>query len=125
MSDGGQAGGAIATTVLIVGTGAGNMAAFCPSWFTVRSSFFHEQAARAGNVNAIRQGEAAATALTIAEGWAASVLTGSPLPLLGAVIVCAVMVAGYEYSMQHPAEEVEQAKVDAAHPVQPWPVRVL
>lgn len=119
-------GGAIATAVLIVGTGAGNMAAFCPSWFTVRSPFFHEQSARAGNVKAIRQGEIAATVLTVAEGWAASALTGSPLPLLGAVIVCGVMVAGYEYSMRHPASEIEQERVDAARPLRPWaPIRGL
>lgn len=110
-------GGAIATTVLLVGTGAGNFAAFCPSWFTVRSPFFHEQKARAGNVQAIRQGETAAFILTVAEGWAASLLTRSALPLIGAVAVSAIMVAGYEYSMKHPAMEQEQAKVDAARPI--------
>lgn len=115
-----DAGGAIATAVLIVGTGAGNMAAFCPSWFTVRSPFFHDQSAREGNVKAIRQGEIAATALTVAEGWAASMLTGSALPLIGAVIVCGVMVAGYEYSMRHPSQEVAQGREDAGRPVHQW-----
>lgn len=98
-------GGAIATTVLIVGAGAGTFASFCPSWFTVRSPFFHEQGAREGNINAIRQGEAAGALVTVAEGVAASILTGSSLPTIGAVLISVVMIAGYEYSISHPASE--------------------
>lgn len=112
-----SSGGVVATTVLMMGVVAGNAAAFCPSWFTVRSPFFHEQKARAGNVQAIRQGEIAFTVLSVAEGWAISNLVGSPLPLLGSLVVSAIMVTGYEYSMKHPALEVEQAKIDAARPI--------
>lgn len=97
--------GAIATTILIVGAGAGTFASFCPSWFTVRSPFFHEQSAREGNVAAIRQGEAAGTLVTVAEGIAASWLMKSWLPFIGSAIISAVMIAGYEYSIANPATE--------------------
>lgn len=98
-------GGVVATTVLVIGEGAALFAAFCPSWFTVRSPFFHDQDAKAGNVNAIRQGEAAGALITVAVGWAGSVMVGSPLPLAGAVIVSAVMILGYEWSIAHPSTE--------------------
>jgi hypothetical protein len=101
----GLSGGAIATTVLIVGAGAGTFASFCPSWFTVRSPFFHDQAAKPGNIAAIRQGEAAGTLVTMVEGVAATWMTGSLFPLIGAVLISALMVAGYEYSIAHPATE--------------------
>lgn len=103
---GGVSGGSIATSVLVIEAGASLYAAFCPSWFTVRSPFFHEQKAREGNVQAIRQGELVATLLTVATGAASSVLVQSPLPLIGAVVVAAVMIGGYEYSMGHPATDV-------------------
>lgn len=95
----------IALTVILVGAGAGTFASFCPSWFTVRSAFFHEQSHKPGNIAAIRQGEAVGTAITLAEGVAASYLTKSLLPFFGAVTICAVMVIGYEYSIAHPAIE--------------------
>lgn len=98
-------GGTVATTVLVIGEGAALFAAFCPSWFTVRSPFFHDQAAKDGNIAAIRQGEAAGAAITVAVGWAGSAMVGSPLPLVGAVLVSAVMVAGYEWSIAHPSTD--------------------
>ncbi len=98
-----RSGGDVATTVLVIGEGAALFAAFCPSWFTVRSPFFHEQSARAGNVQAIRQGEIAATILTLGVGAAATVMTNSMWPVVGASIVSVVMILGYEYSMTHPA----------------------
>lgn len=102
-------GGTVATTVLVIGEGAALFAAFCPSWFTVRSPFFHDQAAKDGNVNAIRQGELAGAVITCAVGWAGAVMVGSPLPLIGAVLVSAVMVAGYEWSIAHPSTEASEA----------------
>lgn len=102
----GDVGGQIATSILVIEAGASLYAAFCPSWFTVRSPFFHEQNARAGNVRAIRQGETVATVLTLAAGWASAVLVDSWLPAIGAAVVAAVMIAGYEYSMTHPATDV-------------------
>lgn len=96
-------GGQIATTVLVVEAAASLYAAFCPSWFTVRSPFFHEQDARKGNVQSIRQGYTAATLLAIPTGLASSFLVRSPLPFLGSVAIAAVMIGGYEYSIAHPA----------------------
>lgn len=107
-------GGTVATTVLVIGEGAALFAAFCPSWFTVRSPFFHDQAAREGNVSAIRQGEIAGAAITVAVGWAGAAMVGSPLPLVGAVLVSAVMIVGYEWSIAHPSTEESEAR---QHPI--------
>lgn len=92
-----------AATVLVIGAGAGLFAAFCPSWFTVRSDFFNEQESRRGNVKAIRQGEIAGTVTTLLQGAAAARLVKSPMPLLGAMVVSGIMVLGYEWSILHPA----------------------
>lgn len=108
--DGNDSGSAIATTILIVGAGAGTFASFCPSWFTVRSPFFHDQSAKAGNVNAIRQGEAAGTVVTMAEGIAASWLIGNWLPAIGAALISGLMILGYEYSIARPAAEHQDDK---------------
>jgi hypothetical protein len=99
MTDGGQ----VAATILVLEASASLYAAFCPSWFTVRSEFFNDQKGREGNVKAIRQGELAATALTIPTGYATSILVGSWLPLVGAMLVSGLMVGGYEYSIRHPS----------------------
>lgn len=92
-----------AATVLVIGAGAGLFAAFCPSWFTVRSDFFHEQGSKDGNIKAIRQGEIAGTLTTLLQGFAAARLVKSPMPLLGAIAVSAIMVIGYEFSLRNPA----------------------
>lgn len=94
-----------AATVLVIGAGAGLFAAFCPSWFTVRSDFFNDQGSKAGNIRAIRQGEIAGTLTTLLQGYAASHLVDSMLPFVGAIGVCIIMVAGYEWSIAHPASE--------------------
>jgi hypothetical protein len=99
-------GGQVATTVLVIEAAASLYAAFCPSWFTVRSTFFHDQSAREGNVRAIRQGEIAATLLTIPTGYASSILVGSWLPLIGATAISVLMIGGYEYSIRNPASDV-------------------
>ena len=100
-------GGQIATTILVMESAASIFAAFCPSWFTTRSPFFHEQSAREGNIQSIRQGWMTATLLTIPTGIAASFLVNSWLPTIGSVIISAVMIGGYEYSISHPAAAVE------------------
>lgn len=94
-----------AATVLVIGAGAGLFAAFCPSWFTVRSDFFNEQGSREGNIKAIRQGEIAGTLTTLLQGYAASHLVHSAFPFVGAIGVSVVMVVGYEWSILHPAAE--------------------
>ena len=97
-----------AATVLVIGAGAGLFAAFCPSWFTVRSDFFNEQESRRGNIKAIRQGEIAGTVTTLLQGAAAARLVKSPMPLLGAIAVSGIMVLGYEWSILHPARSEEE-----------------
>lgn len=106
---GGAAGGQIATTVLVVEAAASLYAAFCPSWFTTRSQFFHDQAAKEGNIQSIRQGYIAATLLAIPTGIASSFLVGSWLPAIGAALIAGVMIGGYEYSIYHPAQAVKGA----------------
>lgn len=91
--------------ILLVGMASGVFAGFCPSWFTVSSPFFHEQDARDGNVRRIRWGEAAATLIVVAMGWAVSNATGRGTPLMAAIGISAIFVGGYEYMIAHPASD--------------------
>lgn len=90
---------------LIVGEASGVFAGFCPSWFTVSSPFFHEQDAKEGNIKRIRWGEAGATLIVVATGWAITYHTKSPLPLLVSLLTCGVFIGGYEYMIRHPSSE--------------------
>jgi hypothetical protein len=91
--------------ILLIGMASGVFAGFCPSWFTVASPFFHEQNAKEGNVKRIRWGEAAASAIVIATGWAVSNQTGRAAPLMAAIGISVVFVGGYEYMIAHPSTE--------------------
>lgn len=91
--------------ILLIGEASGVFAGFCPSWFTVASPFFHEQDAKEGNVNRIRAGEAAATAIVLATGWAVSYRSAGWLPLYASVAICAVFIFGYEYQIAHPSTD--------------------
>lgn len=113
-------GGLVATSVLVIATAAGTYSSFLPSWFTISSTFFNEQGSRVGNVKRIRQGEIAATAFTIVEGAAASYLVGSPVPIVAAVAVGAIMVAGYEYALAHPASEETDYAQSSLPPAMGW-----
>lgn len=93
---------AMASTVLILGTGAGTFASFGPSWYTVRSPSFHEYGTKDGNIRALRQAELAGGIATMFQGIAASWLSGSWLPTVGAAVISGVMLAGYEYAIWHP-----------------------
>jgi hypothetical protein len=95
----------LAITILMIGTVPNNFSAPCPSWFTISSPFFHEQDAKDGNIKRIRWGEAFGATLSLAEGWAASKLSGSNLPLMGTAIVVGLLIFGYEFSLAHPATE--------------------
>lgn len=95
----------ITVLILLIGEASGVFAGFCPSWFTVASPFFHEQEAKAGNVKRIRQGEAAATAIVLATGWAVSARSTNNSALWAAAGICAVFVAGYEWQIAHPSKE--------------------
>jgi hypothetical protein len=90
---------------LLVGEASGVFAGFCPSWFTVASPFFHDQEAKAGNVGRIRAGEACATAIVLATGWAISKQTGSSFALIASAAISAVFVVGYEYQIAHPSKQ--------------------
>jgi hypothetical protein len=91
--------------ILLIGMASGVFAGFCPSWFTVASPFFHEQNAKDGNIKRIRWGEAAATVIVVATGFAVSNNTGRKEPLLAAVLISGIFVAGYEYMIAHPSTE--------------------
>lgn len=116
----GARGGLVATSVLVIATAAGTYSSFLPSWFTISSTFFNEQGSREGNVKRIRQGEIAATLFTLVEGAAASALVGSPVPLIAAGVVGAVMVAGYEYALANPASEETAYSRSSAPPALTW-----
>jgi hypothetical protein len=104
---GGEGAAVIATTILVIEAGAALMASFCPSWFTVRSDFFHDNGAVEGNRTSIRHGYIAAAVLTMATGWASSVMVRSPLPMVGAALITGIEIAGYEYCVRHPAREAK------------------
>jgi hypothetical protein len=87
---------------------------------TVSSDFFNESSSRDGNVKRIRQGEAAATVLTLLEGGAASYLVGSWLPLIAATAIAVLFVGGYEYALANPAaHESDYAQSSAAVALRP------
>lgn len=95
----------IALLVLLVGEASGVFAGFCPSWFTVSSPFFHDQAAKQGNIKRIRWGEAAATAVVLATGLAITQVTGKMAPTVAAVGICALFIGGYEYMIANPSKD--------------------
>lgn len=91
--------------ILLIGEASGVFASFNPSWFTVSSPFFHSQEARDGNIKRIRWGEIAASFIVILTGWAVWQRTGHILPLIAAIAISALFVAGYEFMIAHPAAE--------------------
>jgi hypothetical protein len=95
----------ITIVILLIGEASGTFAGFCPSWFTVSSPFFHEQAAKEGNIKRIRWGELAASAIVIATGAAVTASTGRLIPLYAALGICVVFVGGYEYMIANPSTE--------------------
>lgn len=97
----------ITIVILLIGEASGVFAGFCPSWFTVSSPFFHEQEAKDGNVKRIRWGEAAATAIVVATGYAVTARTGKITPLIASLGICGVFVAGYEYMIRNPSSDDE------------------
>ena len=91
--------------MLLVGEASGVFAGFCPSWFTVSSPFFHEQAAKEGNVKRIRWGEAAATAIVVGTGAAVAYGRPNNHALWVSIAIAAIFVLGYEYMIAHPAAD--------------------
>lgn len=94
--------------ILLIGEASGVFAGFCPSWFTVSSPFFHEQAAKEGNIRRIRWGEIAATTIVCATGFAVSERSSdsrSWFPFIASVIISGVFVAGYEFMIRNPSKK--------------------
>jgi hypothetical protein len=106
----------ITIIILLIGEASGVFAGFCPSWFTVSSPFFHEQEAKEGNVKRIRWGEAAATAIVLATGYAVTARTGKRTPLIAAAGICGIFVAGYEFMIRNPSSADGEKKLDKS----PW-----
>ena len=78
--------------ILLIGEASGVFAGFCPSWFTVASPFFHDQDAKAGNVNRIRAGEVAATVIVMGTGWAVSGGSLGRFPLYASAAISAIFI---------------------------------
>jgi hypothetical protein len=95
--------------ILLIGEASGVFAGFCPSWFTVASPFFHEQEAKSGNINRIRAGEAAATLIVLATGWAVS-KQGNRIAFWASVIICLVFIFGYEFQIRNPSKNGKSEK---------------
>lgn len=91
--------------ILLVGEASGVFAGFCPSWFTVSSPFFHEQAAKEGNIKRIRWGEVAASTIVIGTGLAVSSRSANDTALYASLAISAIFVLGYEYMIMHPSTE--------------------
>jgi hypothetical protein len=106
--------------ILLIGEASGVFAGFCPSWFTVASPFFHEQAAKEGNVKRIRAGEVAATAIVMGTGWAVSTGEVGKFALLASAGICAVFIAGYEYQIRNPSKPAEPSPAGSADPMAAW-----
>ena len=102
--------------ILLIGEASGVFAGFCPSWFTVASPFFHEQAAKEGNVARIRAGEIAATAIVLGTGWAVSGDALGRFPLYAAIAISAVFIGGYEYQIRNPSKAPDDQSGGQATP---------
>ncbi len=94
---------AVAGTILVVDGIPNLYSGLLPSMFTISSPFFHDQAAREGNVRRIRQGEAIATAMSLAMIFAAAELFDSGLPILFGLIMIGILLASYEYALRNPS----------------------
>lgn len=90
--------------VLLIGSASGVFAGFCPSWFTVSSPFFHEQDAKEGNVQRIRWGEIAASAIVIGMGAALAQTHKDQTALYASIFIALIFTAGYEYMMKNPSK---------------------
>ncbi len=113
----------IGMTILVIGSSAGLYSSFCPSWFTVSSDFFNTKG-RTGNERRIREGETAATALSLLEGAGSAVIVKNPLPLIGAAIISVVMVAGYEWAMANPSSDEDLSGDLLGVSLYPWRAHV-
>jgi hypothetical protein len=106
--------------ILLIGEAAGVFAGFCPSWFTVASPFFHEQAAKDGNVKRIRAGEIAATAIVMGTGFAVATGEVGPFAIYASAAICIVFIAGYEYQIRNPSKPDDADPLGPANPMLSW-----
>lgn len=99
------ASGIIGISILAAGDAANFYSGALPSFFTISSDFFQKGGSQKGNVKRIRQGEILATGLSLSVGLGASLVAGNWLPLVATSVVCAVLIAGYEFALRHPASQ--------------------
>lgn len=92
---------ALAGTIVVAASGAGLFTLFCPSFFAIRAPSFREK--QEENVAIFRQGEVAATGITLAVGWAKAVLSNSRGPIVAAVITSSVLLLAYEWALHNPS----------------------
>jgi hypothetical protein len=83
-----------------------------PSMFTISSPFFHDQAAREGNVKRIRQGEVIASLISIAIIEAGAHLFDASMVRLLGYAMMGVLLASYEYAVRNPAKEEGPARAN-------------
>lgn len=98
--DVGSVGTTVGMAVLTATAVPNNLAGMLPSLMTIQR-FGAEDVDR----KALRRGEVLGSAVSLAEGVAASLLTGSWLPTLATVIVLGIYLAAYEHAIQNPAED--------------------
>ena len=103
-----EAGGKVAATILAIGEVWASASALGPSVFTIRSPFFHEQAAKRGNIGSIRFAEAGVVVLGTLIGGATSYLVRSPWPLAGSILAAGIQVGAWEWAIAHPVGEGER-----------------
>ena len=97
--------GVIGISILAAGDAANFYSGMLPSLFTISSDFFQGQGSRAGNIKRIRQGEAAATALSLAMGLGASLVVQNWLPLFVTAGTCGALLVAYEFALRNPASQ--------------------
>lgn len=90
--------------ILLIGEASGVFAGFCPSWFTVSSPFFHDQAAKEGNIKRIRWGELAATGIVVGTGAAVAIRSANNSALYASILICLIFILGYEYMIANPSK---------------------
>jgi hypothetical protein len=88
----------IALTILQMGAVPGLYSGVLPSLWTI--AHFSNQ-----NLDEtrrwIRKGEVRASALALGTGLAASIVTGSPMPLLGTIVMAGLLVSFYEHALNN------------------------
>jgi hypothetical protein len=94
----GMSGEAIGLTLLAVAEVPNFYSGLLPSLWTI--GHFSETENEEANYW-IRRGEVMASALTLAVGIATSVLTKSPLPMVGVIVMAGILLYLYEHALRN------------------------